>query len=149
MAEKKKKEKRRNKTTGYNSRVTTPEWKENEYYHSPGTMSKFTKDITTPNKSKIKTVRKVTQPELKYEVNSGHQNTPEPTLYSHQPNSKKVSKIKENKRKIVVKNKLSTRSNMYERFRTKSVSKTVTNKRTGKTKYPLIGNITVDWTTDY
>lgn len=146
MAERKK---RRKKTTDYKGRVTTPEWKENEYYYSPGTMSKFTKIITTPNKSKIKTVRKVAQPELKYEVNSGHQNTPEPTLYSHQPNSKKVSKIKENKRKIVVKDKLSTRSNMYERFRTKSVSKTVTNKRTGKTKYPLIGNTTVDWTTDY
>jgi hypothetical protein len=38
---------------------------------------------------------------------------------------------------------------MYERFRTKSVSKIVTNKKTGKTKYPLIGNTTVDWTTDY
>jgi hypothetical protein len=146
MAERKK---RRKKTTDYKGRVTTPEWKENEYYYSPGTMSKFRKTITTPNKSKIKTVRKVAQPELKYEVNSGHQNSPEPTLYSHQPNSKKVSKIKENKRKIVVKNKLSTRSNMYERFRTKSVSKTVTNKKTGKTKYPLIGNTTVDWTTDY
>jgi hypothetical protein len=146
MAERKK---RRKKTTDYKGRVTTPEWKENEYYYSPGTMSKFTKNITTPNKSKIKTVRKVAQPELKYEVNTGHQNSPEPTLYSSQPNSKKVSKITENKRKIVVKNKLSTRSNMYERFRTKSVSKTVTKKKTGKTKYPLIGNTTVDWTTDY
>ena len=146
MAERKK---RRKKTTDYKGRVTTPEWKENEYYYSPGTMSKSTKTITTPNKSKIKTVRKVSQPELKYEVNPGHQNSPEPTLYSHQPNSKNVLKIKENKRKIVVKNKLSTRSNMYERFRTKSVSKTVTNKKTGKTKYPLIGNTTVDWTTDY